>query len=63
MILSRQTSTSTTETATMTNGGIVQCTGSIFEGESGQKYARLVEGLVGGAARGVGECDEGVSLC
>jgi hypothetical protein len=63
MILSRQTSTLATETATVANGGIVQCTGSIFEGESGQKYARLVEGLVGGAARGVGECDEGVSLC
>ena len=42
-------------------GGIVQCTGSIFEGEGGQRYAKLVEGLVAGAARGVGECDEGVS--
>ena len=39
----------------------MQCTGSIFEGEGGQRYAKLVEGLVGGAARGVGECDEGVS--
>jgi len=39
----------------------VQCTGSIFEGEGGQRYAKLVEGLVAGAARGVGECDEGVS--
>ena len=39
----------------------MQCTGSIFEGEGGQRYAKLVEGLVAGAARGVGECDEGVS--
>jgi dynein light chain roadblock-type len=43
-------------------GGIVQCTGNIFEGEGGQKYARLVEGLVSSAARGVGECDVGVGL-
>lgn len=44
-----------------TSGGIVQCTGSIFEGEGGQRYAKLVEGLVSGATRGVAECDEGVS--
>jgi len=57
MILSR-TSTSTDNGL---GGGIVQCTGSIFEGEGGQRYAKLVEGLVSGATRGVGECDEGVS--
>jgi len=57
MILSR-TSTSTDNGL---GGGIVQCTGSIFEGEGGQRYARLVEGLVSSATRGVGECDEGVS--
>ena len=43
------------------SGGIVQCTGSIFEGEGGQRYAKLVEGLVSGATRGVADCDEGVS--
>jgi len=57
MILAR-TSTSTDHGL---GGGIVQCTGSIFEGEGGQRYAKLVEGLVGGATRGVGDCDEGVS--
>lgn len=58
MILSRSPITSTSE---LGGGGIVQCTGSIFEGEGGQKYARLVEGLVSGATKGVAECDEGVS--
>jgi dynein light chain roadblock-type len=42
-------------------GGIVQCTGSIFEEESGQRYATMVEALVAAAAKGVGECDQGVS--
>lgn len=42
-------------------GGIVQCTGSIFEEESGKKYATMVEGLVEAAAKGVAECDQGVS--
>jgi dynein light chain roadblock-type len=64
MILSR-TPVDQTQTGSTTNtnggGGIVQCTGNIFEGEGGQKYARLVEGLVSSAARGVGECDAGVS--
>jgi dynein light chain roadblock-type len=57
MILSR----TSTSADVGPGGGIVQCTGSIFEGEGGQRYARLVEGLVSGATRGVGECDEGVS--
>jgi hypothetical protein len=57
MILSR----TSTSTDVGLGGGIVQCTGSIFEGEGGQRYAKLVEGLVSGATRGVGECDEGVS--
>ena len=57
MILSR----TSTDVDVGPGGGIVQCTGSIFEGEGGQRYAKLVEGLVAGAARGVGECDEGVS--
>jgi dynein light chain roadblock-type len=64
MILSR-TPVEQTQTGSTANtnggGGIVQCTGNIFEGEGGQKYARLVEGLVSSAARGVGECDAGVS--
>lgn len=42
-------------------GGIIQCTGAIFEDESGQRYATMVEGLVAAAAKGVGECDQGVS--
>jgi dynein light chain roadblock-type len=57
MILSR----TSTSADVGPGGGIVQCTGSIFEGEGGQRYAKLVEGLVSGATRGVGECDEGVS--
>lgn len=60
MILSRTSSTTTIPTDG-TGGGIVQCTGSIFDGEGGQRYAKLVEGLVGCATRGVGECDEAVS--
>jgi dynein light chain roadblock-type len=59
MILSRSPVVSTESGGA---GGIVQCTGSIFEGEGGGRYARLVEGLVSGATKGVGECDEGVSL-
>lgn len=42
-------------------GGIVQCTGSIFEEQSGQRYATMVEALVATAAKGVGESDQGVS--
>jgi hypothetical protein len=61
MILSR-TPTSTSTDVGGTSGGIVQCTGSTFDGEGGQRYARLVEGLVSGATRGVAECDEGVSF-
>ena len=73
MILSRApppTSSSTTgsssagaagSTTAQGLGGIVQCTGSIFEEESGQRYATMVEGLVAVAAKGVGERDQGVS--
>jgi len=62
MILSRSPIVSSSTSTPESGGGIVQCTGSIFEGEGGQRYARLVEGLVSGATKGVGECDEGVSL-
>jgi dynein light chain roadblock-type len=60
MILSRTPTTSADTGGS--SGGIVQCTGSIFDGEGGQRYAKLVEGLVSGATRGVAECDEGVSF-
>ena len=42
-------------------GGIVQSTGSVFEGESGKMYARAVEGVVLSVSRAVSEVDEGVS--
>lgn len=42
-------------------GGIVQCTGPAFEDQRGEGYATMVEGLVAAAAKGVGECDQGVS--
>lgn len=42
--------------------GILSSTGSVFEGESGRRYARAVEGIVSAAAVGLNECDAGVSL-
>lgn len=42
-------------------GGILQSSGTAFEGESGRKYAKALEGLVMNAGKAVGECDEGVS--
>jgi hypothetical protein len=41
-------------------GGVIQHTGSVFEGESGRKYARVVEGLVRSVSTAVTEVDEGV---
>lgn len=64
MILSRSptpSGSSAASTGSEGTGGIVQCTGTIFEEESGQRYATMVEGLVAAAAKGVGECDQGVS--
>jgi dynein light chain roadblock-type len=40
--------------------GVVQSNGSVFEGESGKKYARVVEGLVASVEGAVAEVDEGV---
>lgn len=42
-------------------GGIVQSTGSVFEGEGGKKYAQAVEDVVARVSKAVGEVDEGVS--
>lgn len=41
--------------------GIVQSTGSVFEGESGLKYASELERLVANVAKAVDSCDSGVS--
>lgn len=41
--------------------GIVQSTGSVFEGESGLKYASELERLVASVAKAVDTCDSGVS--
>lgn len=42
------------------SGGVVQHNGSVFEGDSGKKYARVVEGLVRSVSAAVTEVDEGV---
>ena len=44
-----------------TSGGIVQSSGSVFEGESGKRYARVVEGLVASVSVAVEEVEQGVS--
>lgn len=56
MILSRGS------TAAGTTAGVVQSTGSVFEGESGKKYARVVEGLVASVGNAVTEVDDAVRL-
>ncbi|WVR08960.1 hypothetical protein IAU60_006019 [Kwoniella sp. DSM 27419] len=43
-------------------GGIVQSTGSAFEGEGGRKYASAVEGIVASVSRAVGDVDPGDEL-
>lgn len=43
-------------------GGIVQSTGAAFEGESGRRYAHVVEEIVGQVAKAVEDVDAGVSL-
>lgn len=54
MIISRTSSEGKT-------GGVVQSTGSVFEGEGGKKYAMVIESLVANVGNAVGEVDEGVS--
>lgn len=49
-------------TGTGTGIGIITSNGAIFEGESGKRYAKAVEGIVSAAAKGMAECDEGVSV-
>jgi hypothetical protein len=46
-----------------TSGGIIQSSGSAFEGESGRRYAKSVKMMVEAVRLGVGEADEGVSGC
>lgn len=41
--------------------GIVQSTGSVFEGDGGKRYAKAVEGIVLAVTRGMDDCDAGVS--
>lgn len=60
---STHTSTPPTNGAEGTGGiaGIVQSTGSVFEGDGGRRYAKAVEGIVLAVTRGMDECDAGVS--
>lgn len=46
-----------------TGSGIIQSTGSVFEGESGRKYAGSLEAVVAATAGAVSAVDEGVSVC
>ncbi|ODN83681.1 hypothetical protein L202_01777 [Cryptococcus amylolentus CBS 6039] len=43
-------------------GGIVQISGQAFEGEGGERYARVVERMVAGLEVAVDECEEGDEL-
>lgn len=43
------------------SGGIVQQSGTAFEGEKGKEYGRVVAGMVAAVSMGVGQLDEGVS--
>lgn len=45
-----------------TGSGIIQSTGSVFEGESGRKYAGSLEAVVAATAGAVSAVDEGVSV-
>ena len=49
------------QSSTTTGPSIIQSSGSVFEGETGRNYARILEGVVGNVARGIADCDEGVS--
>lgn len=42
--------------------GIVQSSGTVFEGESGRRYAGALEAVVNATAGAVAACDEGVSV-
>ncbi|ODN90805.1 hypothetical protein L198_06122 [Cryptococcus wingfieldii CBS 7118] len=44
------------------DGGIVQISGQAFEGEGGERYARVVERMVAGIEVAVDECEEGDEL-
>ncbi|TYJ52356.1 hypothetical protein B9479_007050 [Cryptococcus floricola] len=44
------------------DGGIVQTTGTVFEGEGGEKYAGAVERIVRSTGGAVAECEEGDEL-
>ena len=46
---------------TGTEGGIVQSSGAVFDGESGKKYAKGVEGIVESVGSAVAACENGVS--
>ncbi|WVF65433.1 hypothetical protein IAT40_000160 [Kwoniella sp. CBS 6097] len=43
-------------------GGIIQTTGSVFEGDGGRKYAKAVEGIVSSVSKAIGDCEEGDEL-
>ncbi|WWC91092.1 uncharacterized protein L201_006033 [Kwoniella dendrophila CBS 6074] len=74
MILSRASSTTTAPTTsdntsiTENNGGIggtggiIQTTGNVFEGESGRKYAKAVESIVGNVSKALNDCEKGDEL-
>ena len=40
---------------------IIKASGAVFEGEAGKKYAKAVQAIVSATAKGIAECEEGVS--
>lgn len=44
-----------------TGGGIIQSSGSVFDGDKGKKYGKVVAGMVEGVGKAVGVLEEGVS--
>jgi dynein light chain roadblock-type len=50
------------QTGNGATGGIIQNTGTVFEGESGRRYAGALEAVVNATAGAVGACNDGVSV-
>ncbi|WVQ93106.1 hypothetical protein IAU59_000170 [Kwoniella sp. CBS 9459] len=55
-------STTAASSAGAVGGGIIQTTGSVFEGEGGRRYAKAVEGIVSNVSKAIGECEAGDEL-
>ncbi|WVQ72952.1 hypothetical protein IAR50_002514 [Cryptococcus sp. DSM 104548] len=62
MVLARSHVVGDTPQPSRGDAGIVQTTGTVFEGEGGAKYAGAVERIVHSTAAAVAECDEGDEL-